>query len=188
MKSKFAKVVAAMTALVFVAAAAFLGTYFGNQASQGSFDSELPVVLKADSAAAGKSLSMATGIVDQDRGVEGLFVLDHLSGNIQCWVTNPRNGNIAGVYTGNANKDLELSKGGDSDFVMVVGEINVIGQRGNVVPAGCICYVGDGNSGKVVGYTFSYDKQLINRNGKQNGPLNVIAKGVARESGMRRDN
>lgn len=191
MKSKFAIGTAALTALVFVVGAAFVGSYLGNQFGQATISQDVPVVLKADSAASGKSLSMATGLVDNDRGVEGLFMLDHLSGNLQCSLISPRTGKVAAVYSANANKDLGLSKGGDADFVMVVGQLNPIGvQRGNVIPASCVCYVGDGNSGKIVGYSFQFNKQLFNRNDVQlqQGALTVLTRGVAREAGMRRDN
>lgn len=187
-KSRLVIIGSALFACVF--AAAIGGTFVGYSLLNQPGNDDIPVVLKADSASSGKSLSMATGLVDRERGVEGLFVLDHLSGNIQCWVINPRNGNIAGLYRGNANQDLGLAKGGDHDYVMVVGQFaaNNAARRGNKVPAGCICYVGDGNTGKVVGYSFFYDRQVIQRNGSQQANLEVIAQGLAREATLQRDN
>ncbi len=191
MKSKALFALGGLAVFALVFAGAIAGTYFANQFSKGGFDTEVPIVLKADSAAGGKSLSMATGLIDRERFVEGLFVLDHLSGNLQCWVLNPQTGARAGHYVANVFQDLELGKGGDNDLVMVVGQFNVNNSRlrkGNQVPAGCLCYVGDGNTGKVVGYSFLYDRQMILRNGVQNAPMTVAIRGIAREAAMTRDN
>ena len=173
---------------VIVCTAAALGTWVGNGWKRESLP---PMVLNADTASAGKSLSMATGLIDRNRFVEGLFVLDHLSGLLQCWVINPRTGAVAGIFTANVNQHLELERGGDADYVMVTGSINIetsIARRGNFLPAGCVCYVGDGNTGKVVGYTLLYDQQMINRNGTQRGELEIVTRGIAREIGLQRDN
>lgn len=171
--------------------AATFGTMIGNRVgSEDSVTGQSPVVLNADSAARGKAMSMATGLVD-DRGTEGLYVLDHLSGNLQCWVINPRTGEVAGIYTANVNKDLEVGKGGDVDYVMTTGQFRAeksTARRGNLIPSGSICYVGDGNTGKVVGYILYYNRQLATNGGSQRGELEVIARGLAREAGLRRDN
>jgi len=189
------KILAMSSLFVMTFIAATVGTMYGHRIggndSAEAADTELPVVLNADTAARGKSMSMATGIIDSREGVEGLFVLDHLSGNLQCWVLNPRTGEIAGIYTANVNKDLELGKGGDLDYVMTTGSFraeNSTARRGSLVPSGSICYVGDGNSGKVVGYILYFNRQLILKNGAQRGDLEVIARGLAREAGLRRDN
>ena len=190
MKMTFSKLALCSLAFGLIVAASAIGTIIGNsyEDKRAGFSKELPVVLNADSAARGKQLSMATGFIDRDRGVEGLFVLDHLSGNLQCWLINPRDASISGVYFANVNKDLELGKAGDADFVMTTGAIRAEGRRGNEIPASCVCYVGDGNSGRVVGYSMLYDKQLVLNNGTQQGELQVIARGFARETNLKRDN
>lgn len=192
MKILNSKVLAVFTLFLLTFIAATVGTMFGNRIDDRvAVDAEVPVVLNADSAARGKSMSMATGIVDVERGIEGLFVLDHLSGNLQCWVLNPRSGEVAGIYTANVNQDLELGKGGDIDYVMTTGSFRAeksTARRGNLIPSGSICYVGDGNTGKVVGYILYFNRQLVLNNGSQRGELEVLARGLAREAGLRRDN
>lgn len=191
--SKFAAI-AALFLLTF--AAATMGTMFGNRMlSDANVPADVradqPIVLNADSAARGKSMSMATGLVAAERGVEGLFLLDHLSGTLQCWVINPRNGDVAGIFSTNVTEDMELAKGGDIDYVMTTGAFRAeksTARRGNLIPAGCVCYVGDGNTGKVVGYTLYYDRTLMANNATQQGKLEVLARGVAREAGLQRDN
>ena len=59
--------------------------------------------------------------------------------------------------------DMGLEKGGDVDYVMTTGRMNFqrAGRVGNMVPAGCVCYVGDGNSGNVVGYSIKFNRQAM---------------------------
>ena len=188
MKTTYGKLALALGLFATVLFGSAAGTFLSDRYSQSGCESELPVVLNADSASAGKSMSMATGLIDRDRAVEGLFVLDHLSGNLQCWVINPRNGEIAAIYAANVNEDLGVGKGGDIDYVMTTGTINLDVRQNNAVAAGCVCYVGDGNSGKVVGYSMLYNRQALLKNEMQTGELKVLARGLARESNLRRDN
>ena len=187
MKLERTHLVLGTLALTLVAFASSMGTIVAGNLLASRMKSS-PVVLNADSASRGEQLSMATGFVDRDRGIEGLFVLDHLTGNIQCSIINPRNGEIGGIYVANVNKDLELGKAGDADFVMTTGAFRVEGRRGNERPADSICYVADGNSGRMVGYSLLYDKQSLLNNVQQQGALTVIARGLARAEGMKRDN
>lgn len=175
-----------MGATVF--AASFCGFLFSNfvfNSSTQLTESQTPFVLKADSAARGKQMSMATGVIDE--GVEGVFVLDHLSGRLQCWVMNRRTGAIGGVYEGSAAAALGGEKGGSMDYVMTTGQINFQGARGNNRPASCICYVGDGNSGKVVGFSFRFNGQALAKGNTDSGKLTVICKGVIRNTAATRD-
>ena len=171
-----------MVASAFTAVGMIVGIGWNSRES-----AELPVQLHADSAARGKGMSFATGMIDE--GVEGLFVLDHLTGNIQCWVLNKRTGDIGGIYSANVGVDLELEKVGDSDFVMTTGrfDFNPASRRGNIRPAECLCYVGDGNTGKVVGYGLEFNPQVIAQGGAQQGELQVVCKGVTREATQIRD-
>lgn len=177
----------AVAGFLLVVIASTVGTLIGQRFNAAGAVDPLPLVLHADTAARGESMSMATGIIDRNRQLDGLFVLDHLSGLLQCWLLNPRTGEIAGIYAANVNDSLNLNKGGDADYVMTTGNINIESRQNNIPLAGCICYVGDGNTGKVVGYSLYYDRQLVLQNGTQTGELVVVARGLAREVGLQRD-
>ena len=91
------RVFALAAVLLLVVAASTIGTYMGQQFADKESGRQQPIVLNAETAASGKSISMATGLVDRQRLVEGMFILDHLSGRLQCWLVNPRTGEIGGI-------------------------------------------------------------------------------------------
>lgn len=163
-----------------------IGVFVGLKMSKASLS---PLPLYADAAARSESLSFATGFVDNE--VEGLYILDHQTGRLQCWVVNRQTGTIGGLYAANVSADMELEKAGDADFVMTTGRIEFSGiaRAGNERPALSTCYVGDGNSGKVVGYSFYFDQTILNQiNGEvQQGKLIPVCRGYVREGSRVRD-
>ncbi len=168
-----------VVASLLTAGGIILGMSFKSVGS-GSGQAELPLLLKASSASGGEGLSLATGQVDDH--VEGIFVLDHLTGSLECWVLNSKNGLLAARYKTNINEDMGIVKTGDADYVMVTGRFDFVGgNRGNLQPGRSICYVADGSSGKVVGYGLRYDQTAANAGQAQSGELFVVAKGLARD-------
>ncbi len=163
---------------LIVTLATCVGLFLGVQIA--TSNSPTPLLLEAGTAARGKSLSMATGLIDNN--VEALFVLDHDSGNLQCWVLNAKTGAVGGIYRANVIGDLQIDKSGEPDFVMTTGNFFwSSGTSGNEVPAHSVVYVGDSSTGNIVGYTFTYNKQGLIRGVVQGGSLEVICKGAAKE-------
>ena len=146
-----------LTCLLVIGLVAGVGSYFGHRmAHQKSIAEMPPIQLNAASAARSKSISMATGLIDNN--VEGLFVLDHISGNLQCWVLSPRTGQVGGVYRANIYQAMGTVKGGEADFVMTTGNFFFTGNNsGNVAPGQSVCYVADTKTGKVVGFGLVYN-------------------------------
>src|SRR4051794_23038843 len=59
---------------------------------------EIP--LFADAASHGSDgFAMATGNIDEES--DGLYTLDYLTGDLACWVFNPRSGNFTALFTAN---------------------------------------------------------------------------------------
>jgi len=171
-----------------------VGVYVGNMLAQNRQANaqlippipNLPLELNAGTSTKGKSLSMATGRIDER--VEGLFLLDHISGDLQCWVLNPRNGEPIGFFTANVKQDLDgEGKTGESDYVMVTGDFFFRGGSGNQTPGGTVVYVGDTSTGNVVGYGVIYDSPALNRGTAQKGALKKVCSGSARGEQATRD-
>jgi len=190
LKSRFWIVVCSAVAIaLLIGITSGVGAYIGNRIAQEQVIPPIPPLeLNAGTAARSKSMSMATGLVDGN--VEGLFLLDHVTGVLQCWVLSPRTGSVGGYYTANAASDLATgaNKTGGAEYMMVTGNFFFDGGvAGNNVPGQSVCYVGDASTGNVVGYGLIYNKQGIVRGVPQKGALKLVCKGVARLAQTTRD-
>src|SRR5262245_29480948 len=110
-----------------------------------SADSAGDLRLKAMAAQSNDNFAIATGVIDDE--VEGLFTLDFLTGDLQCYVVNPRTGALGGWFKTNVAKDLPPEGTKKPAYLLVTGTIQVQGTSGNARPAGSLCYVVDGNTG-----------------------------------------
>jgi hypothetical protein len=159
-----------------------VGVYVGNRLAQDrQIQNMPPIELKAGTSARTKSMSMATGLIEPN--VEGLYVLDHLTGNLQCWLLNNRTGQVGGIYRASAATDLAVGggKAGKPEYMMTTGNFFFQGGLpGNDAPSQSVCYVGDASTGNVVGYGVVYNKQAVQRGMVQQGFLKVVCKGSAR--------
>lgn len=168
-----------LLASAFTAAGIFIGSQWSAAPA--------PIAIHADTAARGEAISFSTGRITDD--VEGLFVMDHQTGILQCWVVNENTGDIGALYSFNVAAELEIEKAGDADYVVATGQINFIGNArvGNDTPAQCICYVGDGNTGRVVGLGLYINKSVLAAREQQEGEMTVICRGFTREGSRVRD-
>jgi hypothetical protein len=164
---------------LLIVVCSIIGTSLGNKISQHSSQPET-ILLKADTAVKGKTLSMATGLISPE--VEGLYVLDHASGLLQCWLLNPRNGAVGGIYQTNIIADFGGGgKAGVGDYTMATGGFQFTGGvTANMHPAGSIVYVADESTGNVVGYSFIFNRPMLNNGEMQQGALTPVCKGPTR--------
>ena len=163
-----------IASLIFVGLVSGVGAYVGTQFSttKGGLSA---IELHAATASSNDSLSMATGLITQE--VEGLWLLDHESGQLQCWVMSPKTGNVAGIFSSNIANDLDGSKG-TPELVMTTGTFFFTGGTArNQQPANSICYVANTTSGVVAGYSVSVNRTLMNRGQTQGGTLTRVCTG-----------
>jgi len=162
-------------------AGAFVGTQFAAQQNT----SALPIELQAATSSNNDSLSMATGLITNE--VEGLWLLDHETGKLQCWVLSPRTGAVAAIFATNVANDLDSSKG-KPELVMTTGSFFFSGGKiGNLSPAQSICYVANTTSGVVAGYSVNVNRQQISRGQTQAGELRKVCTGKIKEQAATRD-
>ena len=153
------------------------------QAQFDELQQNLPLRLSAD-ASGGKTISMATGSITGE--ADGLFILDHVTGSLQCWLLNPRTGKVGGIYVADVGAALGLDKG-DPDFVMTTGNFLVRSNGKAQRAANTICYVGEGKSGKVAGFSLAYNQTGFQAGTVQQGELNVVCSGPVRQAGAIRE-
>ncbi|MCG8586991.1 MAG: hypothetical protein MI757_19980 [Pirellulales bacterium] len=75
--------------------------------------------LMASASASGEGFSMATGAVDDD--VEGLFILDHLTGDLRGLLLNVRTGKFNSFYQYNVVEDLGTAMVKNPKYVLLTG-------------------------------------------------------------------
>ena len=139
--------------------------------------------LHASASSTGKTVSLATALVDDSN--EALYILDHLNGNLQCWLINSRTNELGGVYRTNVLAALGGGKEGvDADLVMTTGlfEFN---NRGASIPAQSVCYIADGNSGQAAAFGFTFNKALIQKGNVEEGELTTILSYPIRKNQLR---
>lgn len=164
-----------------VAAVVTVGAFFAGRlttATRGdsteSLATALPLI-NATAAVTSEKYSMATGDVSDD--AEGLFVLDHNSGLLQCSVIYPRRGQFMARFSVNVAEALGAgAKGGQ--YMMVTGRAQ-FPRASNRPAASTVVYVMDSATGNYACYGIPFDHTAVARNQPQQGLLVLIAAGSA---------
>ena len=158
-----------------------VGYFFGYQNREVSFAFP-PSFINATATDSAEEFSIATGRVSLD--AEGLFVLDHATGLLQCSVLYPRTGKFGAVYTANVGDTLAGRGEKGSKYIMVTGDANFPGS-GRTGPAGTVIYVLDATSGAFVAYGLPFDRTMLTANRPQQGILTPLDMGQARQLAVR---
>jgi hypothetical protein len=106
----------------------------------------------------------ANGIINP---LDGVFVLDFVTGQLRGGVINRQTGKFASFNFRELNKDFDVNPNQAPEFCMVTGYAQMPNQAGKQMSSGMI-YIGEYNTGKVVGYTFPWVEQGMG------GPLQMI--------------
>jgi len=175
----------AIAGLVTIGLVSGIGAYTGTRLATEQSVSLPPLELHAATAARNDDLSMATGSITNE--VEGLWLLDHETGKLQCWVLSPKSGDVAGIYITNVGNDLDSSKG-EPQLVLTTGNFFFTGGKtGNQRPANSVCYVANTTSGVVAGYSLRINEAAINRGVTQTGEITKVCTGKIKETSTARD-
>lgn len=139
---------------------------------------DLETKLHASSTHGGDSMAIATGYIDE--GVEGVFLLDFITGELTCQVLNPRFGTLAGLYKRTVSQDLGVVQGKQPKYIMVTGHLKSRQNVSNVRPAESIVYIADANTGRYVAYILPWNKAALNQNVPQASQFLPIGSGTIR--------
>jgi hypothetical protein len=151
-----------------------------NDAGQAALDE---LRLKAMASHGAETFAIATGPIDDE--VEGLFCLDFLTGELQCFVLNTRGRGLAGWFKTNVVKDMPVEKGKKPTYVLATGSVASRGSYGNARPAASVIYVADANSGVWAAYTFGWAKGAASAGVAQAQEMQLVFAGKARSLEIR---
>jgi hypothetical protein len=124
------------------------------------------------------TFGMVTGPVDSE--AEGVFTLDYNTGELRCFVINPRTGRFGAGFARNVVEDLKVEKGKDPKFVMATGLVQFRGFTGPSRPANCVVYVADANSGRFGAYVVPWTPGAFAAAVDQLGEMKLLATGEGR--------
>ena len=143
-----------------------------------------PAALQASSASQAESFAMATGAIDSD--VEGCFMLDFLTGELQCVVLNYRTGRFGGFFRTNVIADLGSDPVKKPKYVMVAGAINFPRGAAAARPGHSVVYVLDTTTGNYAAYGLPWRRELAATGQGQMSGLVLMDVGRARTAALQR--
>ncbi|TWU54459.1 hypothetical protein Poly51_31780 [Rubripirellula tenax] len=165
----------AMLSVVVVAIAS--AAYFAGRADRAESrlaEFDLPL-LHANAAVSSEKYSIATGTISEE--ADGLFVLDHNSGLLQCSVIYPRLGRFMGQFTVNVGDALGTGGKGGS-YLMLTGRADFPRASNNPVGS-TVVYVMDTGTGNYASYYVPFNRQAVTTGRAQQDLIKLIATGSA---------
>ena len=132
-------------------------------------------VLQAAAGDSSDKFAIATGKISDT--AEGVFMLDGLTGDLQCLVPYTRTGAFGGLFKTNVFNDLKIQGTKTPRFIMVTGEANF---SGNGRPGNCIVYIVDASTGNYAAYGVPWNRQMETAGRAQQGKLLGLTSGQAR--------
>lgn len=134
--------------------------------------------IDATASATSDEFSLATGLVSSE--AEGVFVLDHSTGLLQCNVLYPRSGQFGAAFQANVKEALG-GGGKNTKYLMVTGTASFPGNSSRGGAANCVVYVLDTTTGTYACYGIPFNESMVNR-APQMGAMLLMATGMARQA------
>ncbi|MEM7477277.1 MAG: hypothetical protein AAF483_20015 [Planctomycetota bacterium] len=127
----------------------------------------IPPALAA-SASSSETMAIATGPISDD--AEGIFFLDFVTGDLQCWVYYPRQGTFGAKFGANIGAQFG-PPGKNSKMMMVTGAAKPGVGAGGSRPGASLVYVADGTKGIFAAYAVPWNKGAESGGRPQAGQL-----------------
>jgi hypothetical protein len=127
-----------------------------------------------------ESFAMATGYVDE--GVEAVYFLDFLTGDLNAAVIGPSQAGgfaVTGLYSTNVLQVLNIDAGKNPKFLMVTGLADLArgGRAGaQTRPARAVVYVAEVTTGQAVAFGILWNPTLHSRGVLDRGVLRPVVK------------
>ena len=157
-----------------------IGSFIGNILSQ---NDPQPLQLNASTISNDGNVSLSTGLINKNSN--GLYILDHDTGDLKCWMIARHSGQITGTFRTNVFDDMQFTKAGNSKLLMIVnyavkptaGKVQETGNRSGM----STCFVAESISGKIITYRVAYDPKALVSGRNQSGKLEAISKTIFRD-------
>lgn len=128
------------------------------------------------------NFAIATGLVDN--GIEALYFLDFLTGDLRAAVVSRRNAKFTGFFQYNVLADFTAITG-PPKFLMVTGLAELPRGRGASQLGSSLIYVAEATSGQVFAYALPYSSTLNAAGQPQVGTFLRVGGGSFRDAFVR---
>lgn len=128
------------------------------------------------------NFAIATGQVDD--GIEALYFLDYLTGDLRAAIVSRRNGEFTGFFQYNVMSDFD-QVADTPRFLMVTGAADIPRGRGPTQIGKSLIYVAEATSGQVFAYALPYNSTLQAAGQAQLGQFIRVAGGSFRDAFVR---
>ncbi len=129
-----------------------------------------------------ESFSIATGLVNN--GVEGLYFLDYLTGDLVGAVVNPKTGKFNSRFTYNITGDFSPSAR-NSKYLMVTGQADMPRGRSGFQAASSIVYIANVTTGEIASYVMPWNSSMQAAGKPQQGTFQLLDKKKLRDVQIR---
>ncbi len=139
--------------------------------------------VRGSTAAVGETFAMATGPIDSD--VEGLYMLDFLTGDLQCVVLNFRTAKFSAMFRANVLADLGIDAAKKPKYLMTTGAINFPRGATAARPGNSVVYVLETSTGNYAAYGIPWRRELAATGRAELAALQLLDVGTARTAALR---
>ncbi|TWT43450.1 hypothetical protein [Botrimarina hoheduenensis] len=178
--------IAGAVALGGLLVAGGLGYAVGRSAgsSAGTLDWSLLPAIEAHASAsvAQENFVLATGTIDE--GLEAVFFLDFLTGDLKGAVINERQAGFNGLFEYNVTGDFGAAGVKNAKYLMVTGEARNLRQAGGRL-GHTILYIVEATSGQMAAYAVPWNPALYAAGKPQKGSFVRIGAGQLRSQFVR---
>lgn len=119
-----------------------------------------------------ENFAMATGNIDE--GIDAIYTLDFLTGDLQAYVLNPTTRSFSSWYKRNILQDLGLGQGQAPKLVMVTGNADLRSGGGNAQYGSSVLYVAELSKGLLGVYALPFNSAALNRVNPQAQPIYAL--------------
>lgn len=118
-----------------------------------------------------ESFAIATGNVEA--GIDAIYMLDFLTGDLRAAVLNPNNRAFTSTFMHNVMADLKVEQGKSPRYLMVTGNAD-LRPTGQVQWGGSVLYVAELSSGNMAVYGMPWNPAALNRPLNPQSPLVLL--------------
>ena len=143
-----------------------------------------PIRLHATATQGHDNFVIATGMIDE--GIEALYFLDFLTGDLKATVINERRPGINAYYEYNIGADFNLSANKNPKYLMVTGIARGMATGGASGRLGeSILYVVEATTGQMVAYGLPWNQSMHASAKQQRGTFVPVARASLRTAFVR---